>query len=255
MRKHVWTPEQDRICQELHAKEDRAGLLAFADKLHISYITLRNHMRRDLGLKALFRAKKIPNCTPWTESEDALMKEYYTAYGPKKLLELLPSRSRSAILCRARKLGLKVREGLRRERVLETLKADGRYYCFPSYGKVIGHVLGSYRRGADERGIECPLLDGSIENVMYLDSIATDRCALSGRPLVYATYPVSGNTSNVTASLDRIDSTKGYVKGNVQWVDKWVNQFKMDLTDDEVIALCCDVARYRGGMVSVNNNL
>ena len=31
-----------------------------------------------------------------------------------------------------------------------------------------------------------------------------------------------------TASLDRIDSTKGYVRGNIQWVHKDINWFKRD---------------------------
>jgi hypothetical protein len=49
------------------------------------------------------------------------------------------------------------------------------------------------------------------------------KCALSGLEL---TFPKIGKDKNWTASLDRIDSSKGYVKENVQWVHKDVNIMK-----------------------------
>ena len=51
----------------------------------------------------------------------------------------------------------------------------------------------------------------------------------------------------MTASVDRIDSTKGYLKGNVQWVHKSINQMKSNRTDEEFIALCKAVALYNEG--------
>jgi hypothetical protein len=44
------------------------------------------------------------------------------------------------------------------------------------------------------------------------------------------------------ASVDRIDSTHGYVLGNIQWVHKDVNKAKMALREDDFISLCCAVA-------------
>lgn len=41
-----------------------------------------------------------------------------------------------------------------------------------------------------------------------------------------------------TASLDRIDSKKGYVEGNVQWVHKDINFMKMALSHNKFIELC-----------------
>ena len=54
----------------------------------------------------------------------------------------------------------------------------------------------------------------------------TGRCALSGVTL----------TLDKDASLDRIDSSKGYVVGNVQWVHKVVNQMKNDMPEQEFLA-------------------
>lgn len=41
-----------------------------------------------------------------------------------------------------------------------------------------------------------------------------------------------------TASIDRIDSSKGYVKGNIQWVHKRINSMKNDLKEEEFIQWC-----------------
>lgn len=41
-----------------------------------------------------------------------------------------------------------------------------------------------------------------------------------------------------TASLDRIDSSKGYVKGNVCWVHKIVQKMKMDLPLSDFVVWC-----------------
>jgi hypothetical protein len=59
------------------------------------------------------------------------------------------------------------------------------------------------------------------------------KCALSGLDLV-----ISINTNIGTASIDRIDSTKGYIKGNIQWVHKHVNYMKNKFDQDYFIEMC-----------------
>lgn len=49
-----------------------------------------------------------------------------------------------------------------------------------------------------------------------------------------------------TASLDRTDSTNGYVDGNIQWVHKNVNLAKHSLSQDDFIELCSSVASHCG---------
>lgn len=62
------------------------------------------------------------------------------------------------------------------------------------------------------------------------------RCALSGLPIDLG--------KDRTASLDRIDSTKGYETGNVQWVHKAINQMKWDLSEDKFIEYCCLIVEH-----------
>ncbi len=61
-------------------------------------------------------------------------------------------------------------------------------------------------------------------------------CALSGVDLKMS--PRDMLKENTTASLDRIDSTKGYVAGNVQWVHKVVNDLKSNMPEAEFILWC-----------------
>jgi hypothetical protein len=49
-----------------------------------------------------------------------------------------------------------------------------------------------------------------------------------------------------TASLDRIDSLVGYIKGNVQWVHKDVNVSKMDFDESYFRQLCAAVTAHAG---------
>lgn len=54
------------------------------------------------------------------------------------------------------------------------------------------------------------------------------KCAISGQKIVLG----------VNASLDRIDSSLGYIKGNVQWVNKDVNLMKGMFSLDRFLEVC-----------------
>lgn len=56
---------------------------------------------------------------------------------------------------------------------------------------------------------------------------------------VYSGIPISCfDSTNITASLDRIDSSKGYIEGNVQWLHKDVNLMKLTHSEEYFIHLC-----------------
>jgi hypothetical protein len=50
----------------------------------------------------------------------------------------------------------------------------------------------------------------------------------------YALYSKIKKDPIYSASLDRIDSNKGYEKGNIQWISRSMNYMKNDMTDQEV---------------------
>lgn len=66
------------------------------------------------------------------------------------------------------------------------------------------------------------------------------KCALSGIPL---NFPKKSKDKSYNASLDRIDSSKGYVEGNVQWVHKHVNKMKNEFDQVYFIFLCKQISQ------------
>ena len=66
------------------------------------------------------------------------------------------------------------------------------------------------------------------------------KCALSGLDIEFSRKLKDGTT---TASLDRIDSSKGYIQNNVQWVHKDINRIKQNLDQEKFIELCKMVAK------------
>lgn len=76
-------------------------------------------------------------------------------------------------------------------------------------------------------------------DIDYIEKVLKDqnfKCAFSN-------VSISLDKNNKTASLDRIDSTKGYVIGNVQWVHKVINQMKWNLKEKDFISMCKLVAQ------------
>ncbi len=62
-------------------------------------------------------------------------------------------------------------------------------------------------------------------------------CPYAKIELRLPTYKKKGNSRIYTASLDRIDSSKGYVPGNVQFISMALNYMKSDMTHEEVMQL------------------
>lgn len=79
-------------------------------------------------------------------------------------------------------------------------------------------------------------------SIEYLNNLLIQqkhKCVLSGLPIKISN---TRNRKSTTASLDRIDSSKGYIEGNVQWVHKRINSMKSNQTDKEFIEYCKLVA-------------
>jgi Probable Zinc-ribbon domain len=83
----------------------------------------------------------------------------------------------------------------------------------------------------------------TIEYVWKLFLDQNRRCAFTGKELTM--WGEKNGKSVGTASLDRIDSTKGYIDGNVQWIHKELQHMKRNLTDTEFIRICQEVASFQ----------
>ncbi len=103
------------------------------------------------------------------------------------------------------------------------------------HGEVRQHHWYCIKKVAEKRKIDFGV---SIDYVWQLFLAQERRCSLSKLPLIFAKTRKGHQTGETTASLDRIDSTKGYIEGNVQWVHKWINLMKNDFTTKEFAQYC-----------------
>lgn len=70
------------------------------------------------------------------------------------------------------------------------------------------------------------------------------KCNLTGVDISFGKTFYDRINGLTTASLDRIDSSKGYIEGNVQWVHKNLNRMKWDFDQSYFIEMCSRVYHY-----------
>ena len=86
----------------------------------------------------------------------------------------------------------------------------------------------------------------TIEEVWSIYNAQNGKCALTGIPIGFENTKQPGTRwSNYicTASIDRIDSSKGYTLDNIQLVHKDVNMMKNAFDQDYFIQMCKAVAK------------
>lgn len=103
--------------------------------------------------------------------------------------------------------------------------------------EISGYVWRKILKDAERRNLEFKI---SIEQCWKLFLKQKRKCALSGLNLRFPTHRQDYDQS---ASLDRIDSSKGYFINNIQWVDKRINMMKQSFSQEEFITLCKNVAK------------
>lgn len=106
-------------------------------------------------------------------------------------------------------------------------------------GELSGKYMAQIRCRAKRYNRECSV---SIKDCWNQFLKQKGICAMSG-----VTITLTRNNKNQTASLDRIDSSKGYVKGNIQWIHKELQLMKSDLSEESFVNWCKTIAEYRSG--------
>lgn len=104
-------------------------------------------------------------------------------------------------------------------------------YFWKGVGNISGRLLSQIKNSAKIRKIEHKV-NGEFLWDLFLKQ--NGKCALTGEFLNFDSTHFDRNT----ASLDRIDSSKGYVEGNVMWVHKHVNMMKHVLSISRFLEIC-----------------
>lgn len=102
-------------------------------------------------------------------------------------------------------------------------------------GEISGSRWGDISYGARSRGVEIAL---SIEDAWKVWEYTGGICPYLNIPLLHPKTDKDKKAGNWSASLDRIDSSKGYTPDNVQWIHKDVNKMKINLSHDRFIEMC-----------------
>jgi hypothetical protein len=100
------------------------------------------------------------------------------------------------------------------------------------YKKISGRTFCVAQSNAEKRGIYFNI---TINELADLFDKQNGKCALTGWDLILE------KDSRNTASIDRIDSSKGYTVDNVQWVHKQVNIAKNTLSQERFLEICKSV--------------
>lgn len=106
-------------------------------------------------------------------------------------------------------------------------KKGAEHFAWEGFEEISGGLFARYKLGADSRNL---VFDITIEQIWNLFLKQDRKCALSG-------LDISFDRENTTASLDRIDSEKGYTIDNIQWVHKTINRLKLDLPENKLFYL------------------
>lgn len=104
------------------------------------------------------------------------------------------------------------------------------------YKNISGSFWSSLVCSAKERKLDLKVTKEYLQKLLESQNF---KCALSGVPIGIHTFKKENS-----ASLDRIDSSKGYVEGNVQWVHKYLNSMKWDLSMEEFLEWCKKVVNH-----------
>jgi hypothetical protein len=115
--------------------------------------------------------------------------------------------------------------------------------CWLGHGDISGGLWTHIQCHAKGRDLDFAV---TIEEAWAVFQQQGGRCALTGWPIALNTE--KGCRATRTASLDRIDNTKGYTKDNIQWLHKDVNWMKGRYSSQRFYEMCKAVADYKGGV-------
>lgn len=114
-------------------------------------------------------------------------------------------------------------------------------------GSIPGSLWNRYKNSAKKRNITFEI---TCEYAWGLFLKQNGKCALTNSEISF-----TGIKKYNTASLDRIDSRKGYIPGNVQWLHVNVNKLKLDLEQEKFVELCSQISLHHANRIKEANGV
>jgi len=101
--------------------------------------------------------------------------------------------------------------------------------------------LNTIRSNCKSRGLDYDITRPYLQDLYDKQN---GKCEITGRDLVMARIDTEHAERINTCSVDRIDNSKGYIKGNVRLITLQANSAKWTGTDEELLAFCKDVINH-----------
>lgn len=119
------------------------------------------------------------------------------------------------------------------------------------YKDISGCYWNRLIRGAQKRKL---VFEVEIENVWELFELQNGRCAISGLP-IQLVKDYTNNRKLNTASLDRIDNSKGYIQGNIQWVHREINMMRRNMSMKKFLYFCRTINQYNDSKSTIQSGI
>lgn len=108
------------------------------------------------------------------------------------------------------------------------------------FGEVPDRYWGEVKNGAKRRKLS---VDITAEDAHIVFLKQDRKCALSGEPIFFGKHN-GKRLAGGTASLDRIDSSRGYCVDNIQWLHVDINRMKLAYANEYFVQTCIKIANH-----------
>lgn len=208
--------------KQLIIKELKQGFTVseLARKHHVNNEQIAN-IKRSLKIPT---AKVIKKILQYPDFEQFFTKAYLESFNTEDFLSTI---SKHPVLNRIRKAGLQKRVNEIRNYFNLPPKMYEEVYISES-DRIKGYMLRNTRYTAKRRGISCSL--------HYSDFEIPKFCPILGVPLTYMCE--SDGNHPYHATIDRIDNSKGYEKGNVIVISRLANAMKNSANFELILKFC-----------------
>lgn len=169
-------------------------------------------------------AKVINKILLYPDFKEFFTKAYLSSSNNEELASIV---CKHPVLNRVRKPGLQQRIGEIRNYFNLPPRMHEEVYTSES-DRIKGYMLRNTRFMAKRRGIPCSLHYSDFEIPKY--------CPILGIPLTYMSESDGNSPSHAT--IDRIDNSKGYEKGNVIVISRLANAMKNSANFDLILKFC-----------------
>jgi hypothetical protein len=174
-------------------------------------------------------------------SKETLELEYVTNKRTMKEIAVMYHTHQTVVWNSLKRYGIPARK---EKRQTEEFKQKSFSSRFKGCGEISGYHICCIKANAKRGGREYALTPEYLWNLFLSQN---RQCYFTGLSIGFPPLNQSVRRTDLsTASLDRIDNSKGYVEGNVRWVHKDVNKLRGAFTDEKFISLCTQIAIHQG---------